>query len=64
MKYPAAIKLAIQAMQSEKKKYAVDSNLYRLYGVRTPTAENAHKAYCELDEAISVLKDQPALNIG
>jgi hypothetical protein len=63
MKYPAAVKIAIQAMQKEKKAYVFDANLYEKFGVRTPSAENAYKQVSELDEAIAALKGQPALNL-
>lgn len=62
MNYPTAVKIAIQAMQKEKKLFAFDANLYQKFGIRTPSAENAYQRFCELDAAIAVLRGQPKLN--
>lgn len=63
MKYPAAVKIAIQSIQKEKKAYAFNANLYKKFDVRTPSAENTYKRVCELDEAMAALKGQPVLNL-
>jgi hypothetical protein len=61
MKYSTAVKVAIQSMQREKKVFNFDANLYVNLGVRTPSAENAHRRMIELNEAIAILQGQPVL---
>jgi hypothetical protein len=63
MNYPTAVKIAIQSMQKEMKQFSFDANLYRKLGIRTPTSENAYLRYCELEQAILMLKGQPKLNL-
>jgi hypothetical protein len=61
MKYSTAVKVAIGAMQKEKRACAFDANLHEKLGVQTPSAENAHRRMIELNEAIAILQGQPVL---
>jgi hypothetical protein len=63
MIYAKAVKIAIEVMQKEKKAHAFDANLYLRFNVRNPTAESAYRRTQELDQAISVLRGQPALDL-
>ena len=61
MNYPKAIKVAIEALRKERKDYAVDANLFRLFNATGSAQENAAKKVDEIDEAIRVLQGTPRL---
>ena len=51
-----ALQLAVNAMQKERRKFAVGYNAY-LEGYRAPFAERNYKQYNELSEAILIIKE-------
>ena len=61
MNYSKAIKVAIESLRKERKDYAVDANLFKLFNATGSTQENAAKKVAEIDEAISVLNGTPRL---
>ena len=61
MNYSKAIKVAIESLRKERKDYAVDANLHKIFGATGSTQENAAKKVAEIDEAISVLNGTPRL---
>lgn len=50
-----AIKLAVAALQAERRTVAVNANLRRL-GVDTPATQQAGVRYAELTEAITIIE--------
>lgn len=50
-----AVRIAVEAMKLEARKYAFDANLYERFGGDSPTMVNAAKKHAELLEAMSML---------
>lgn len=50
-------KTAVEAIGAQMKKYAVDANLYKMGLCDTPNAENSHKKYVELNQAMQFFDD-------
>ena len=51
-----AIKLAIAALEAERKRHAVSANMYTQLGLDVPSTRNAAERYAEINEAIKVLQ--------
>ena len=56
MKQKKALKLAIEAMEAEVRRLAVDANLHDVYGADSPYAVRASLERVELREAVEELK--------
>jgi N6-adenosine-specific RNA methylase IME4 len=59
MKHNQAIRLAIQAMQHECSRLAVNANLHERMGLDTPACIAASQKRKQLEEAIALLQPQP-----
>jgi hypothetical protein len=58
MKHNKAIKIAVECIRNEMRKYAFDANLYKRMGAGAgPTAKKAAEHYDELDGTIAYLED-------
>lgn len=54
-----AIRLAIEALEAQRRTVAVNANL-RTFGVDTPATQQAGKRYDELTEAIAIIEQLAA----
>lgn len=59
MKVREAKKLAIECMQAEMNKLAVDANIVKLTGTGSPPMIKAHDRCVQLVEAIKILESLP-----
>ncbi len=54
-----AIKLAIECMDKEAHRYAIDANAYALHNFTGPTFQNAYERRQKIEEAKKILLDIP-----
>ena len=54
MKQSTAIKIAIECIKKEARRYAPEANTYMM--TKTPSLKNAYDKYLDLGKAISILE--------
>ena len=56
MKQSKAIKIAVECIEQQMRKYAFDANMHLRLGMDTPHAVNSAKKYKDMAEAIKTLE--------
>ena len=57
MNLARAVKIAVECLRSQKRKYAFDANLERQFHLGNPSSINALAKVLEIDETISFLEN-------
>lgn len=63
MEYKKAVKLAVEALRAERRKFIFDANMHRKFGATTPLCLKAHERVLEIDLAIRVLEGNMRLEL-